>query len=60
MNTKPLLLQWESILQIQWKAPLTKIDQVMTSSTIFSKSFSAVVKGKSSRMVSVYLSPEDR
>ena len=49
------MLQWDSRLQIMWKAPSTVLDQVMSSSTIFSKSLLAVVEGQSSRMVSVYL-----
>ena len=55
LNTKPLLFQCEIILHILCKDPSTEFDQVMISSTIFSKSFLAVVEGQSSRIVSVYL-----
>ena len=55
LKIKRLLFQCEIILQILCKDPSTEFDQVMISSTIFVKSFLAVVEGQSSRIVSVYL-----
>ena len=55
LNTRLFLLQCDKILHILLKAPVIDVDQVMTLSTIFSKSFTSEVDGQFSNMASVYL-----
>ena len=55
LKTRPFLLQYERMMQILLKAHLIDVDQVITSSTICSKSFQSDVDGQFSKMASVYL-----